>query len=54
MTKITYKRSRRDPDDQRYVLEEHKSFNGLLKLYKGNTENEWLVLYKIGIIVSKI
>ena len=54
MIKSTYWRSRRDPDVQKYVLEEQEAFNGLLKSYKGHKENEWLAVSKIGIVGLKI
>ena len=43
-----------DHDDQKYVLEEQEAFNGLLKSYKGHTENELLAVSKIGLVGSKI
>ena len=43
-----------DPDDQKYVPTEQEFLNGLIKSYKGHTENEWLVVSKIGLVVKKI
>ena len=37
-----------------YVPKDQESFNSLIKLYKGNTENEWIAISKIGLVVSKI
>ena len=47
-------RSRRDPDNLKYILEEQEAFNGLLNSYKGHTENEWLAVSKIKLVGSKI
>ena len=43
-----------DPDDQKYILEYQEAFKILIKSYKGHTENEWLSVSKIGLLVSKI
>ena len=43
-----------DPDDQQYAPKDQEDFNGLIKSYKGHTENEWLDVSKIAQAVLKI
>ena len=43
-----------DPDDQNYISKDMKYFNGLLKSYKGHTENEWIAISKIWLVLVKI
>ena len=40
-----------DPDDQKYVPKGQDYFNGLIKFYKGHTENECLAVSKIALVV---
>ena len=43
-----------DPDDKKYAPKEQEFLNGLIKSYKGHTENKWRDVSKIGLFVLKI
>ena len=45
---------RMDPDGQKYISKYQEAFNGLLKLYIGHTENGWLAVSKIGLVIWNI